>query len=354
MVNENRLVLIGNGFDLAHGLRTTYKDFLDWYMSEAFKKFIEHGNYQDDLIEIKWKHSARFSPIDNYPKTVEETLDFINGYNQYLDIIYKSRFYKELLGPFSKGNWVSIECFYFQKLKGIFNLSSLTMDVKREQVRVLNQQFNYLIKKLSEYFVHINDGISDYKRLSINNSRLKISDAFKLANISPVTFLNFNYTETLFRLEYADENEIIHIHGKASDPQGNPIIFGYGDETDSTYQHIEDSGKNIFLEHIKSFGYFKTNNYQRLISIIDSAPYTTYIVGHSCGLSDRILLNEIFEHQNCKRIEIFYHKRKDGSDNFTEITQEISRHFRPQNKSLMRRRISVKDSKNIIPQNNSL
>ncbi len=131
----------------------------------------------------------------------------------------------------------------------------------------------------------------------------------------------------------------------------NPIIFGYGDESDPQYQQIEDSGENVFLEHIKSFSYFKTDNYNRLISFIDSDIFDTCIVGHSCGLSDRILLNTIFEHQNCRKVEIFYHKLNDGSDNFTEITQEISRHFKPQNKGLMRRRVSFKDPKNIIPQN---
>lgn len=27
----NRLVLIGNGFDLAHDLKTSYADFIHWY-----------------------------------------------------------------------------------------------------------------------------------------------------------------------------------------------------------------------------------------------------------------------------------------------------------------------------------
>ena len=27
----NRIILIGNGFDLAHGLKTSYADFIDWY-----------------------------------------------------------------------------------------------------------------------------------------------------------------------------------------------------------------------------------------------------------------------------------------------------------------------------------
>lgn len=34
----NRLILIGNGFDLAHGLKISYKDFIFWYLDECFKK----------------------------------------------------------------------------------------------------------------------------------------------------------------------------------------------------------------------------------------------------------------------------------------------------------------------------
>lgn len=30
----NRLVLIGKGFDLAHGLKTKYSDFIEWCWSE--------------------------------------------------------------------------------------------------------------------------------------------------------------------------------------------------------------------------------------------------------------------------------------------------------------------------------
>ena len=30
----NRIVLIGNGFDLAHGLKTSYKNFIDWYWKD--------------------------------------------------------------------------------------------------------------------------------------------------------------------------------------------------------------------------------------------------------------------------------------------------------------------------------
>lgn len=38
----NRIVLIGNGFDLAHGLKTSYKDFIDWYWKDWGEKLL-HG-----------------------------------------------------------------------------------------------------------------------------------------------------------------------------------------------------------------------------------------------------------------------------------------------------------------------
>ena len=34
----NRVVLIGNGFDLAHGLPTKYEDFINWYWEQWGKK----------------------------------------------------------------------------------------------------------------------------------------------------------------------------------------------------------------------------------------------------------------------------------------------------------------------------
>jgi hypothetical protein len=261
-------------------------------------------------------------------------------------------FFKELLDSFSACNWVNIECQYFHKLKAVFENGTNSKDQKHQQEKKLNAEFNCLIEKLSEYFTLINGKLSAKQGVAMDISMSNVGAAFSLNERHPVTFVNFNYTDTLYALDYANPLEIIHIHGRVSDPI-NPVIFGYGDESDPSYQKIEDCGDNVFLEHIKSFGYFQANNYRKLIELIDAAPFKTYIVGHSCGMSDRILLNEIFEHPNCKQIEIFYHRRNDGSDNFKEITQEISHHFKPHNKNLFRRRVKDKDPRNFIPQNSS-
>ncbi|MBK8548185.1 MAG: hypothetical protein IPL63_12705 [Saprospiraceae bacterium] len=85
--------------------------------------------------------------------------------------------------------------------------------------------------------------------------------------------------------------------------------------------------------HIKSFDYFKTDNYSKLLAFLESE-FDVYIMGHSCGLSDRTLLSTIFEHENCRKIKIFYH---DNAENYRKTTYEISRHFT--DKALMRERV---------------
>ena len=71
-------------------------------------------------------------------------------------------------------------------------------------------------------------------------------------------------------------------------------------------------------------------------------------MGHSCGLSDRTLLNTIFEHYYCRSIKVFYHQKEDGTDNYTEIIQNISRHFN--DKKLMRTKIVEKTLCEPMPQ----
>ena len=50
-------------------------------------------------------------------------------------------------------------------------------------------------------------------------------------------------------------------------------------------------------------------------------------MGHSCGISDRTLLNTLFEHKNCVSIKPFYYRKDDGTDNYLELAQSISRNF---------------------------
>ena len=47
----NRIVLIGNGFDLAHQLKTSYKNFIDWYWDQRLHNIvIENGVISSDVL----------------------------------------------------------------------------------------------------------------------------------------------------------------------------------------------------------------------------------------------------------------------------------------------------------------
>src|SRR3546814_2357202 len=92
------------------------------------------------------------------------------------------------------------------------------------------------------------------------------------------------------------------------------MIFGFGDELDEDYAKMEAQRTKGFFEYIKSFWYFRTNNYHDLIRFIDGEEFQVYILGHSCGLSDRTMLNMIFEHDNCKSIKIFYRSEEHTSE----------------------------------------
>lgn len=142
-----------------------------------------------------------------------------------------------------------------------------------------------------------------------------------------ILLLNFNYTKTAnLYLTKTSEFRVNHIHGEL-DNDKNPIIFGYGDELDDDYKEIAKLNDNDYLKNIKSIRYLETDNYRRLLSFIDSAPFQIYIMGHSCGNSDRTLLNTLFEHKNCVSIKPFYYQKDDGGDNYIELIQNISRNF---------------------------
>lgn len=201
----------------------------------------------------------------------------------------------------------------------------------------------YQDRKIEHEFLNEND----------KEDLLKILNTQKLTGdiLTQSMFLNFNYT---FSLDIYNEvlqkefnSSINQIHGRIED-DANLINFGFGDEMDFDYSNIENINDNEYLEYFKSFKYFQNSNYKNLIDYINSTRFQVCIIGHSCGLSDRTLLNTIFEHENCASIKVYYHKDGDW-DNYDDIVRNISRHFI--DKKIMRERIVNKSLSIPFPQN---
>lgn len=76
--------------------------------------------------------------------------------------------------------------------------------------------------------------------------------------------------------------------------------------------------------------------------------YQVYVIGHSCGLSDRTMFKEIFDHNNCKPVKILHQKRADGTTDFFDKAINLGRHFT--DKGRMRKLIVNYNEADAIPQ----
>ena len=415
----NRIVLIGNGFDLAHGLKTSYADFINWYWKQWKRELIlcHCSILEDPLCSIEldteetdftqWHGFLMQNSIAYQQMSGMEFYDaFSNGG---LAIMKKSKLLTRICQSIETKGWVDIEADYYALLKECLKKNSII------EVKKLHEHFAYLQEKLIEYLLEIQVK-STNKDIVLSSIKEKIYEPIILQDIAVGAekqvnqFISeritgksafhtiFNYQAELSMYRYLNDldienlqadlkhddinNELYHknlallpeyimivnfnytnvagsylpdipfhfllnnIHGTLDNPQS--VIFGYGDEMDKYYQELEDLNDNNYLTHIKSSKYLDASNYRKLLQFAESAPFQIYIMGHSCGNSDRTLLNTLFEHENCISIKPFYYQKEDGSDNYIEIAQNISRNFK--DKQALRAKVVPKDCCEPLPQ----
>ncbi len=332
----NRLIITGNGFDIAHGLKTGFKDFIYSYCLEVIQKLIQHSYFEDIILKINTNGS--FIDLPAYNKTMTPELAFnliTNPQSGIFSVKIKSEFFRLITIDIINKNWVDIELIYYQNLKNHIKNKST------DYIPKLNQEFDFLKQHLIKYLKQQEDNTQIHiseKIISQFTEEIKIKETKKQMEFDDnfpqqTCILNFNYTNIASKYATGIINknfQYIPIHGilnNTENIENSEIIFGFGDEMDSEYLNIESIGNNEILANIKSFKYLLKNYYQNLSSFIESDYFQVQIYGHSCGLSDRTLLNTIFEHENCISIKQFYYQQ-DGKDDFETRSYSISRHFK--------------------------
>ena len=373
----NRLVIIGNGFDMAHGLKTSYMDFINWYWDQRVNSFLNnHTNVSEDclcrlVIRNKEEYNNwylflyqnRYFFYNTLSKERTFGSEVIQEIRQHPKVfsVECCPFFETILQSIETKGWVDIENDYYQTLKN--SIDSPRCDYN---VIELNKQLSFLQNKLVEYLKTIGtselkndlngeivenfnpaDFSTEGKKRALRSIGLENYELAELSNkpykqqkLRPkrTMLLSFNYTGTA-KMYDGNNIELNFIHGDLEHPEN--IIFGYGDELDKNYQDILDKNNNEFLRNVKSVKYLETRHYHELLEFLLSAPFQVLIMGHSCGNSDRTLLNTVFEHENCVSIKPFYHKWDEGRDNYLELVQNISRNFT--NMKLFRDRVVNKE-----------
>lgn len=402
----NRIILIGNGFDLAHDLKTSYADFIDWYWEYRAQGF--WGNLgcvsEDPLCKIKIVNPIKsWDVFDFYLPQDFKTMAGKDVIQSMIDTpsLFKVEFcpfFETIIKNIEKKGWVDIEDIYYAFLKssgdpkqinddldfiknklieylseiqqvsiskGIFKqsiqnqilepirkedfaINSLEMycDMVEERINYSDEKWNFLIDGYNVsrtnpqydigYIHRIKESLGkEIEQVGINN----VDESFFHKTFflpDNIMLLDFNYTNTSdLYLPRGDKFTINHIHGNLSNPKS--VIFGYGDELDNSFNELLDKKDKEYLRNIKSIRYLEVPNYRNMLRFIESSPYQIYIMGHSCGNSDRTMLNTLFEHRNCVCIKPFYHKWDDGTDNYMELVQNIARNFTDM--KLMRARV---------------
>jgi hypothetical protein len=314
------LIIIGNGFDMAHGLKTSYSRFIEFLINNKFKD----QNLYSDLFEFDSLTKARYK---NYE-------DIVNNKNYSIrHNLFKSEnlFFKRLTNKLFNFNWCDIEREYFTEL------SNIGKDARYKSARELNSDFDIIKKYLSEY-------------LKIAQSRfekiLVYEQYFAKMSYENTMILNFNYTNTVINyVKNINNSELVQIHGLLESEE-NPIIFGYAADDNQSRKLLQFDDKE-FMRNIKKHNYKRTKEENRLIQFLDkNRDIEVSIIGHSCGLSDKLILNQIFNNKNVSDIRIYYHK---NYEHYFETQVNIDRIMN--NDFNFRKLINFQDSI-FIPQKN--
>ncbi|WP_237270862.1 AbiH family protein [Tenacibaculum discolor] len=145
-ISENAVVIIGNGFDLAHGKKTSYNDFSNWYIKkniapELSKTLIGNhrnkgyeSNYIDENFINEFYEFGSSLHIDNLNPFRDRFIDFIkNNYdnqdrNVLVNYLNKNHFEGMLVNKFLEklytnkyDNWFDIENAYCSELEQILS-----------------------------------------------------------------------------------------------------------------------------------------------------------------------------------------------------------------------------------------
>lgn len=355
------ILLIGNGFDLEHGLPTKYSDFLEFVESfyQVYKFLEEKQNFKSKVKDEYLKFILRNSET-NVGEVLYEYLKFIlenpetnvsDALYEYLEnniwILHFKNVYKKHLK--NKENWIDFENEISEVVQNVDKLYHAYMEEMEENEAYkekkicqcweklpssfakfkpnnygIGNMFSVMLKDLNRLIgaleIYIYDYIDNWARIEYYNPDIEAID--------PDAILSFNYSNTWQRI-YAYNNKnvkISFIHGKA---QSTPNTFCMDACIDKNQmvlgidEYLSDDRKDKEVEFIAFKKYYQRiykktgNEYKSWLAEIDKQrkhgmnyENKLYIFGHSLDVTDGDILKELIEHEGIKTI--IFHKDKAG------------------------------------------
>lgn len=208
-----RLFIIGNGFDIAHGLPTRYVDF---------KKFLEKSDFSffEKIFEIyKYSFKRKIHPLTH------EILNLNKNEDEY-DLLWKD--FEANMRDVNE-NLIFDEYEFGLEYETEYD-DQIKENIERDVLETFYEVYERLQDKLDEWILNIDITNLNKKTSLINNEKYDL-------------YLNFNYTRVLEEV-YNIEEEICHIHGKIGKTS---LIMGH-------------NNKDKINELEKELNYYTTRN----------------------------------------------------------------------------------------------
>ena len=334
------ILILGNGFDLAMGRKTSYNDFLEFAEKLFTEKDIQledflYSNqidiekYRNNLYiqfinENKFKLGDNWSNLEIMISQLAEAIDFfrLNSDKLYLE---SGELYPKYADHFHRmmnkeGNYTS-KIFIGTIMFKLYYSSGWDKLERELAISELNNLFINHLNLLTE-LLEIYLSYRDYVDFEINKIAPVETALDAINNISESSVISFNYTHTPNKLYSISLEKTHFIHGEIdlnrSKSEINTMVFGIedkGNEVNSDlipyqkyYQRVVKETGNLYE---KFFIYTKLSDWSAAVS------KNIIVFGHSVDLLDK----EIFE----KCFEIAYLKRYNYRFIFTYYNESAKR-----------------------------
>ncbi|KXI45180.1 hypothetical protein ACS95_00385 [Bacillus cereus] len=280
MVNVKKLFVIGNGFDISHGLKTTYDDFRKYLISD-------HEIEMDSLV-------------------IPESTQMPDGEIKYNELeILSMLFFLISEAESNTEKWSNVEASLANlNFDEAFDCYSEVLD-KDGDLDLWKTSYNNedIASNLVIPSLTIQQLFSNWiNTIDIISVKTKV-DFLKLIEEEDL-FLTFNYTDTLEGVYHVSNERICYIHGK----QNEEIYFGHGNNEDKTDYYMKNYiGSENGLVEIHEQLRKKTEialkeNMHFFENLTDSNISEIYSYGFSFSEVDMIYLKEICKRMNTQKL----------------------------------------------------
>lgn len=235
-----KLFIIGNGFDIAHDLKTSYLYFKKFVYQQAYgkDKLLESLQSESDikLYLKRIDEEILLKEIDDY--SIPEMQMAPDGGDLYPDDVDLYKLLYQLMGQITETEkfWsdfeekladfdkVSIDIMDFLDSDGDLN-GSLMASNANDTGETLAKYVFYSLNKLFKLWIE--ETYSEWTARILTKSEESLSKLLKATILKnpDAIYINFNYTKTLEDLYRIPEDQVFHLHGVIGEEQ---FIFGHG------------------------------------------------------------------------------------------------------------------------------